>query len=81
MLPLPQTVQDFHSSQNLKQMLHSAVETPINIDQRSHKSLERIITIRVVFVDEAKMGIVDVDVDDDVANMGIGMLKTLCLHR
>ena len=27
MLPLPQTVQDFHSSQNLKQMLRSAVET------------------------------------------------------
>ena len=31
--------------------------------------------------DEAKMGIVDVDVDDDETNMGIKMLKTLCLHR
>ena len=28
-------MQDFHSSQNLKQMLRSAVETPINIAQRS----------------------------------------------
>ena len=30
--------------------------------------------------DKADMGIVDVDVDDE-ADMGIGMLKTLCLHR